>query len=195
VSFAIYYAMAGMWPTLLQTELGLSPAALRLPTLLFNAGMMVGAIAVGAAASRFGVVAAQVVPLILLLPALPLYVGMAPGWLWLGALLAGSLGAGISGVTPYLFTALFPAEVRARSFGIVYHVGALLAAFTPSLVAWLPRATGLPLSRALGGTAAAAAVLTIAMLVLRPRDILPAEVLGTGAARATLDRTGPARPG
>jgi hypothetical protein len=37
----------------------------------------------------------------------------------------------------------------------------------------------MPLSLALGGTAAAAAVLTIALLVFRPHGILPAEVLGS----------------
>ena len=177
-SFAVYYGLTGMWATLLQTELGLSPAALRLPTLLFNAGMMVGAVAVGAAASRHGVVRAQVVPLVLLLAALPLYVGAAPGWLWAGALLAGTLGAGISGVTPYFFAALFPAEVRARSFGIVYHVGALLAAHTPLLVAWLGRPGGMPLSRALAGTVAVAALVTVGLLVVRPPGIVPPEALG-----------------
>lgn len=177
-AFAVYYALTGMWATLLMTERGLSPAALRGPTLLFNLGMLTGSIAVGAAASRHGVVRAQVVPLALLLPVLPLYVGAVPGWLWLGALLAGALGGGISGVTPYLFAALFPAEVRARGFGIVYHVGALLSAQTPVLVAWLGRPGGIPLSLALGTTAAGAALLTVAVLAFRPRDILPAEVLG-----------------
>ncbi|HET6438903.1 MAG TPA: MFS transporter [Anaeromyxobacter sp.] len=177
-SFAIYYALTGLWATLLQTEVGLSPAALRGPTLFFNLGMLTGAVAIGAAATRVGVVAAQVAPLLLLLPAIPLYVGALPGLLWLGALAAGFLGAGISGVTPYLFSGLFPAQVRARSFGIVYHVGALLSAQTPLLVASLHQGAGWPLSRALGGTAAAAVLLTVAILVLRPRGILPPELLG-----------------
>jgi SHS family lactate transporter-like MFS transporter len=180
-SFAIYYGLTGMWATLLQTELGLAPAALRLPTLFFNLGMMGGAVAIGAAAARFGVVKVQVVPLAIMLLALPLYVGAAPAWLWLGALLAGALGAGISGVTPYLFSALFPQEVRARSFGVVYHVGALLSAQTPLLVAWLGRSGGMPLSRALAGTVAVATLLTVGILVLRPRGVLPPEVLGRGA--------------
>ena len=177
-SFGVYYALTGLWPTLLMTELGLSPTALRLPALLFNLGMLCGSVAVGAAAGRFGVVRAQVVPLALLLFVLPLYVGVVPGGLWLGALLAGSLGPGISGVTPYLFAALFPPEVRARGFGVVYHVGALLSAQTPLLVATLNRAGGIPLSWALGGTAAGAALLTMALLAFRPRGVLPDEVLG-----------------
>jgi SHS family lactate transporter-like MFS transporter len=196
VSFAVYYALAAPWPTLLQTELHLAPAALALPSLLLNLGMLFGAITIGAAAGRFGVVRAQVIPLLLLLPALPLFVGAAgtgPALL-AGSFLAGFLGAGISGVTPYLFAALFPAEVRARGFGIVYHVGALLSGGTPLLVAALAQSGRMLLSRAIAGTAAVSAVLTIAMLVLRPRDILPPEVLGrrsdqrgSSVARPALD--------
>jgi SHS family lactate transporter-like MFS transporter len=180
-SFSIYYGLQGLWPTLLRTERGLAPAALTVPVTLFNVGMMAGAVGIGTLARRFGVVKVQAVPLVLLLCLLPLYVGAVPGWLWLGALGAGIFGAGISGVTPYLFTALFPAEVRARSFGIVYHVGAFIGAYTPFLVAWLARDGRMSLSAALSGTAAVATLLTLGLLVLRPRDVLPASVLGRGA--------------
>jgi SHS family lactate transporter-like MFS transporter len=175
-SFAVYNALTALWPTLLLKEVGLPATALRVPALLFNLGMLGGSIVIGAAASRFGVVRAQVVPLLLLLPVLPLFVGAAPHLLWAGAALAGVLGPGISGVTPYLFAALFPAEVRGRSFGIVYHAGALLAAPVPPLVAWL--GGRVPLSQALGWTAAVSAAVTVAMLVVRPHGILPDEVLG-----------------
>ena len=190
-SFAIYYGLTGMWATMLQTELRLSPAALRLPTLCFNLGMM-KAIAIGTAAVRFGVVKVQVLPLAVMLLALPLYVGAAPGWLWAGALLTGALVGGISGVTPYLVFGSLPARgVRARSFGIVYHVGALLSAQTPLLVAWLGRSGGMPLSRALAGTVTAATALTIAVLVLRPRGALPPG--GAGAAPSSLPPRVPMR--
>jgi SHS family lactate transporter-like MFS transporter len=180
LSFAVYYALVGNWAAMLQRELGLPAAALPLPTLLFQMGMLVGAAAIGAAASRFGVVRAQVVPLLLLLPALPLYVGAAGvgAGLWAGAALAGLLGAGISGVTPYLFAALFPAEVRARGFALVYHVGALFGGLTPFLVAWLAETAPMPLRWALSGAAALAALLVVGMLLVRPRRILPPDVLG-----------------
>jgi len=183
-SFAVYYGLQGMWPTLLRTERGFTPATLSGPVILFNVGMMAGAVAIGTLARRFGVVKVQVIPLLVLLALLPLYVGAVPGWLWLGALGAGMFGAGISGVTPYLFTALFPAEVRARSFGIVYHVGAFIGAYTPFLVAWLARDGRMSLSVALAGTVAVATLLTLAFLLLRPRDVLPAEVLGRSASRS-----------
>jgi SHS family lactate transporter-like MFS transporter len=181
-SFAVYYGLSGMWPTLLRTELGLTPRLVAALVIVFNLGMMTGAVVWGATASRRGLQVALTVPLLLLLPALPLYVGAwsagppllgaVPNLLWLGAFLAGATGAGISGVTPHVLTTLFPARVRALSVGVVYHVGALLAAGTPTLVAWLA-AAGPPLSVSLAGVVAAAAATTLAVLFLRPRGALP----------------------
>lgn len=173
-SFGIYYGLTGLWPALLTTELGHGPSEVARLVILFNVGMMVGAVTWGTLAARKGVVLALTVPILALLPALPLYVGVAPGALWVGALLAGATGAGISGVTPLLLTSLFPAAVRARAVGIVYHVGALLAAGTPTLVAALAAGGARPLSQAIGVVVAAAAALTLAILFLRPRGALGA---------------------
>jgi SHS family lactate transporter-like MFS transporter len=177
-SFGVYYGLSGLWPTLLRTVLGVDPGGVRNLVIVFNVGMMAGAITWGTAAAKRGVVLAIVVPLLVLLPALPLYVGAAPGLLWLGALVAGATGAGISGVTPLLLTLLFPPRVRAMSVGIVYHVGALLAAATPTIVAWLSQPGRLPLPTALAGTVAAAALLTVAILLFRPAGALPSSALG-----------------
>ncbi|WP_242346302.1 MFS transporter [Anaeromyxobacter terrae] len=173
MSFSVYYGLTGLWPALLQGELGRAPADVAGLVTLFNVGMMAGAVGCGWVASRFGVVPALAIPLVLLLPALPLYVGRIPGLVWAGALLAGVLGAGTSGVTPLLFTLLFPAHVRGRSMGVAYHVGALVAAVTPTIVAALHEDAGLPLSRAIVGAVAAAAALTLAVLLLRPRGVIP----------------------
>jgi SHS family lactate transporter-like MFS transporter len=191
--FAIYYGLTGLWPTLLQTELGVARGELSTLVILFNLGMMGGAIACGAAASRYGVLWALAAPIAALLPIIPLYVGAAPPYLWLGALLAGAFGAGISGVTPMLLTLLFPPAVRARSVGIVYHVGALVAAITPTLVATLAAGGRMPLSRALGGTVAGAAVITLAVLFIRPKNMLPPEALAPRAASSSPGST-PASP-
>jgi SHS family lactate transporter-like MFS transporter len=171
-SFGIYYGLTGLWPTLLTTQLGRTAADVSWLVILFNLGMMVGAITWGSLAARRGVVLALALPIVALLPALPLYVGAAPNWLWAGAVLAGATGAGISGVTPLLLTSLFAANVRARAVGIVYHVGALLAAGTPTLVAWLSTGGGQPLGQAIGLVVAASSVLTLAILFLRPRGTL-----------------------
>jgi MFS transporter, SHS family, lactate transporter len=172
-TFGVYYALTGLWPALLQGELGRSPGDVAGLVTWFNVGMFAGAIACGAAASRFGVVAALAAPLVLLLPFLPLYVGAAPGLVWAGALAAGVLGAGTSGVTPALFAALFPPAIRARAFGVVYHTGALLAAGAPTLVAALAERAPMPLGRAIAGVTAAAVVAALALLFLRPRGVLP----------------------
>ena len=177
-SFAVYYGLQGMWPTLLKTELGRSPGDVAWLVTAFNVGMMFGAVTWGATAAKRGVVLALTVPLLLLLPALPLYVSASPGLLWVGAVVAGATGAGISGVTPLLLTLLFPARVRAMAVGIVYHVGALLAAATPMLIAWLARDGRMPLSTAISGTVAGAALLTVAILFLRPAGALPSIALG-----------------
>jgi SHS family lactate transporter-like MFS transporter len=193
-SFAVYYGLTGLWPALLMGELGRAPGDVAGLVIAFNLGMMVGAVACGTAASRYGVLPALTVPLLLLLPAIPLYVGAAPGLLWLGAALAGALGAGISGVTPMLLTALFPASIRARAVGIVYHVGALLAAATPTLVAALAGDGRMPLSRAMALVVAGAVVLTLAALVLRPRGAIPPGALAPRRAQPTSPGQSPVQP-
>jgi SHS family lactate transporter-like MFS transporter len=71
---------------------------------------------------------------------------MVKGAMPIGAFLGGALGVGYSGVTPVLTTSLFPVHVRARAIGIVYHVGALIAAFVPTLIPWLSSTTGMTLA-------------------------------------------------
>src|SRR5439155_9595965 len=107
-------------------DLHIAPQSAMLYVILFNIGMLVGVICAGFVAARWGIVTALVAPALLMVPALPLYVGIA-GPLWLGAVLGGALGVGYSGVTPVLTTSLFPEHVRARAIGLVYHIGAFIA--------------------------------------------------------------------
>ena len=125
-----------------------------------------------------GVIAALVTPALLMVPALPLFVGAWPHAAMLGAFLGGALGVGYSGVTPVLTTSLFAEHVRARAIGIVYHVGALLAAFVPTLVPALAHATGLSLAT------------TVELVVgTRPRRACPRAVLALrNATRAEVGR-------
>lgn len=142
----------------------------------FNVGMLVGVIAAGFVAARFGVIAALVAPALLMVPALPLFAGMSPGLMPLGAFLGGALGVGYSGVTPVLTTSLFPAHVRARAIGVVYHVGALIAAFVPTLIPWLVTTTGMTLANTVMLVVGAGLVLmSAAVLVLRRMITTPAE--------------------
>ena len=151
--------------------------------ILFNVGMLVGVLCAGAIANRYGVIVALVVPALMMVPALPLFVGIVPSAMPIGAFLGGALGVGYSGVTPVLTTSLFPAHVRARAIGIVYHVGALLAAFVPTLIPWLAGKTGMPLSTTVMLVVGTGLVLmSMAVLALRSTIAIPAEARPDPAA-------------
>lgn len=139
VGFGAYYALTSLYPTLLASELHLGEGRVAGMIVLFNLGMLAGSIGCGVIASRFGARAAIVTPAILFLPCAPLYVGASSTLLPLGAFLGGALGAGFCGVVPMLLTDLFDADVRARFTGLVYHVGAVLAAMVPIIAAGIAR--------------------------------------------------------
>ncbi len=148
LGFGAYYGLTGLYPTLI-ASLGRSTQGVASLVALFNVGMMLGAVACGTVAARWGVRRAVMLPALLALPILPLYVGAAPSLLAVGAFLGGAFGAGFSGIVPLFLTSLFPPEVRARCVGGVYHVGALFAAFVPMGVAALSEHAGVPLARAI----------------------------------------------
>jgi SHS family lactate transporter-like MFS transporter len=141
----------------------------------FNVGMLGGVLATGWVASRFGVIVALVAPALLAVPALPLFVGASSGLLALGAFLGGALGVGYSGVTPVLTTSLFPDHVRARAIGIVYHAGALLAAFVPTAIPWLSKETGMSLGHTIMYVVGAALVVMSAAVISLRHSIAPGE--------------------
>lgn len=163
--FGVFYAMAGNYPLLLQTELG---AAGQVATLvaLFNVGMLLGSIVTGLLASRRGVIVAVVVPALAMVPLVPLYVGASPALLPLGAFLGGAIGVGFCGVTPFFLTSLFPAEVRARSVGLVYNLGAIPAAFVSTGVAALARYSDLSLAASMGLVVGAIELLLVASILI-----------------------------
>jgi len=147
LGFVVYYGLTSNYMLML-VEQGVAPRAAYLHFIVFNLGMLGGVLVAGAVANRRGVIVALITPVLLMLPALPLYVGVAPGWSWLGAVLGGALGAGYSGVTPALITQLFDDRVRARAIGFVYHAGALVAAFVPTAIPYLAAHTRLTLAGA-----------------------------------------------
>jgi SHS family lactate transporter-like MFS transporter len=168
LGFGAYYGLTGLYPTLLKTGLSMSPGEVATFVALFNVGMMAGSILCGTLAARRGVVIAVAAPALLSLPVLPLYVGGVPSLLALGALLGGAFGAGFSGVTPLLLTSLFPAHIRARAVGLVYHVGAFLAAFVPPAVTALAERSGVGLAHAIVYVAGGCELLLVLAMLLRP---------------------------
>ncbi|HEU5060782.1 MAG TPA: hypothetical protein VFU21_29830, partial [Kofleriaceae bacterium] len=163
--FGVFYAMAGNYPLLLQTELG-AGAQVATCVALFNVGMLLGSIVTGLLASRRGVIVAVAAPALLMVPLVPLYVGASPGLLSLGAFLGGAIGVGFCGVTPFFLTSLFPAEIRARSVGLVYNLGAIPAAFVSTGVAALAGYSDLSLAASIGLVVAALELLLVAAILL-----------------------------
>jgi MFS transporter, SHS family, lactate transporter len=161
------------------TELHFAPQDAFVDVILFNVGMLVGVVATGSVASRFGVIAALVAPALLMVPFIPLFVGWVPGLVGVGAFLGGALGVGYSGVTPVLTTSLFAPEIRARAIGFVYHLGALIAAFIPWAIAEISAHAKLPLSTviavvaAIGLVAMSAAVFSLRKMLAPSSDAAP----------------------
>jgi SHS family lactate transporter-like MFS transporter len=169
-SFGAYYGLVGVYSKLL-AGLGLGQQRASWMTILFNVGMLLGATGCGVLASRKGVRLALVLPSLLVLPFLPLYVGMVPSLLWLGAFAGGLFGTASSGVTPLLLTSLFPASVRARCVGLVYHTAAFAAAFVPLLIASLVEYAGMTFAQGILLVACVGELGLVAVVLLRPRGV------------------------
>jgi MFS transporter, SHS family, lactate transporter len=188
LGFIVYYGLQSQYPAMLQGELGMAPNTAFLHVILFNAGMLFGVIAAGFIAQRFGVIVALVAPALLMVPALPLYVGMVSWALPIGAFLGGALGVGYSGVTPVLTTSLFPAQVRALAIGLVYHIGAFVAAFVPWLIPQVATHFHMKLSSVLMLVVGTGLILmSTAVLLLRKMITLPAATTTTPASAFDVD--------
>jgi SHS family lactate transporter-like MFS transporter len=155
--FGVYYAVVSLYPTMLRTELGLDHGSVATLVALFNVGMLIGSIATGTLAAKRGIMVAIVAPALLALPCLALY---AAG-LHLGAFLTGAIAVGFCGVTPLLLTSLFTPDIRARSVGLVYNIGAIPAAFIPYGMAAASAELGISLAKTIAFTAGACELLLV----------------------------------
>jgi SHS family lactate transporter-like MFS transporter len=174
LAFSAYYGITSIYPTLLAKELHASSGEASTLVSIFNIGMLVGAIGCGYLASRWTSWGTILLCALITLPVLPLYVGWVPGQLRVGAFLGGMFGGGYAGVTPLLLTSMFPAKVRARAVGFVYHIGACFAAFAPTIIAALTEHEGLTFAQSIVAVTGAFQVLLAIALVLRPRGIFDA---------------------
>ncbi|MGE0871462.1 MAG: MFS transporter [Kofleriaceae bacterium] len=164
--FCVYYALIVYHPVMLQVELKMTPRDVFILTLLFNIGFFVGSVVCGAAARRYSVTSAIVVPALLGIPVLWLFVGKVAGLLTLGAFLAGAISVGWSGTTPDLLTGLYPARIRALCAGITYQAGAFCAALIPVIIGVLHE-DGMSFADAILWVAGACEAGLVIMLVLR----------------------------
>lgn len=180
--FGGYYALTGNYSVLLLKTLGQTMQGVSWHVALFNVGMLTGAVACGYAAMKKGVTLAVAVPALLMAVLTPLYVGAVPELLAVGAFVAGMFGAGYAGVSPLLLTSLFPARLRARCVGIVYHVGAVPAAFVPMGIAALAESGGVSLPLGMGVICALCQIGMAAMIVFAPKDAGAPEPTATADA-------------
>lgn len=165
-----YYALTAVYPKLL-ASFGFDDATRAWHIAVFNVGMMVGAVLCGYIAMRRSVALAIIIPTVAMAICTPLYVGWQMPLLMLGAFLGGVFGAGYSGTTPLLLTSLFPDHLRAKSVGVVYHVGAVPAAFVPMLVAWMTESRGLSLATSMGIVIAFSVLLLAALVFFGPEEV------------------------
>jgi SHS family lactate transporter-like MFS transporter len=98
-----------------------------------------------------------------------------------GAILGGALGVGYSGVTPALVTSMFDERVRARAIGLVYHAGALIAAFVPLLIPLLEAHTQLTLAGAIATVVGVGLVALASSVILLRRSIEAAPAVAASA--------------
>ncbi|MFO0724168.1 MAG: MFS transporter [Myxococcota bacterium] len=182
---AAYYALTGLYPTVLKVELHLDPSAVGGIVAFFNIGMMIGSICCGWLAAKRSVALAVMIPALCVIPFLPLYTGELQGMLTLGAFFGGFFGAGYAGVTPMMLATLFPAEVRARATGIVYHVGAFGAAFVPMAMTAFSSSFGVTLAQVMMYTVAVFQVVLVGLLALRPKELREKPGAEVGALAAS----------
>ncbi len=184
VGFSAYNGLTGLYPTMLVTELGMTDKGVAHLVMLFTTGMLIGSIGSGFIASRHGAAVAIATPALLALPFLAFYVGASPALLGVGAFATGLFGAGVCGVTPMLLTDLFPPETRARSIGLVYHVGSSVAAFIPMIIAAVARLGHTSIAFAIA-MVSGVALLGVATLLLSTRGFMRATLRLAQAATAT----------
>ena len=171
LAFSGYYAISAIYPTFLAKELHATAERSSNLVSLFNVGMLIGATASGYLASRWSPPQAILLCSIITIPILPLYVGWVPGQLAVGAFFGGMFGGGYAGVMPLLLTSMFPARVRARAIGFVFHIGACCAAFAPTLIADLAEHHGLTFGQAIAFVTGGLQITLVVSLLLRPKNV------------------------
>jgi MFS transporter, SHS family, lactate transporter len=171
LAFSAYYALSAIYPTFLAKELHATAAETGHLVSLFNVGMLVGAVGCGYLANRWSPWSTIVLSSLLTIPVLPIYVGLLPGLLGVGAFFGGMFGGGYAGVTPLLLTSMFSPHVRARGVGFVFHIGACFAAFAPPLITSLTEHQGWSFARSIATVAGALQLMLAVALVFRPKNV------------------------
>jgi SHS family lactate transporter-like MFS transporter len=132
-----------VYPTFLQTYVGLSPQIAGMIGVLYGVGSIAGGIAFGALSERWGRKRAIVVAALMSIPVIPLYAyGHSAVTLGIGAVLMQFMVQGAWGVVPAYLTELSPAPVRATAPGLAYQLGGLITSWNGKAQALIAERTG-----------------------------------------------------
>jgi SHS family lactate transporter-like MFS transporter len=166
-NFVLYYSLTALFATHLQKDLGLSPALVATPFLLFN---LVGFVAMGFwgwVGDTLGRRWAMIIPAAIAVPLAPIYLLSTDfTWIALGFIVQGAFGGALYSQLPSYLSERFPTEVRATASAFCYHQGAIFGGFVPLVLTYFAvnYQVGLVIPM-LVGTCAAAISVVIALLI------------------------------
>jgi SHS family lactate transporter-like MFS transporter len=166
-NFVLYYSLTALFATHLQKDLGLTPAHVATPFLLFN---LVGFAAMsfwGWTGDRLGRRWAMIIPAAIAVPIAPIYLLTTDyTWIAFGFVLQGAFGGALYSQLPSYLSERFPTEVRATASAFCYHQGAIFGGFVPLVLTFFAEyyQVGLVIPM-LAGTVIAAASVVVALLI------------------------------
>jgi SHS family lactate transporter-like MFS transporter len=166
-NFVLYYSLTALFATHLQKDLGLSPALIATPFLLFN---LVGFVAMGFwgwVGDQLGRRWAMIIPAAIAVPIAPIYLLHSDfTWIAIGFVVQGAFGGALYSQLPSYLSERFPTEVRATASAFCYHQGAIFGGFVPLVLTFFAEYYHLGLViPMLVGTVAAATSVVIALLI------------------------------
>jgi SHS family lactate transporter-like MFS transporter len=124
---AFSHGTQDLYPTFLQHDNGLSPAATGSIAIVYTIGAILGGICIGGLSERFGRKRAIIGAALLSVPIIPLFALAHSLWLLIpGAFLMQFMVQGAWGVVPAYLSELSPDAVRATFPGLAYQLGNLI---------------------------------------------------------------------
>jgi MFS transporter, SHS family, lactate transporter len=133
--FIIYSSLTSLFATHLQKDLNLSPALVATPVALANLVAFFAMGFWGVLSDRIGRRWAMIIPAGIAILLAPIYL-LSRDWtvILVGFTLQGWFGLGLYGLNPTYLAERFPTEVRATASAFVYHLGSVIAGFTPLIL-------------------------------------------------------------
>jgi len=136
-SFILYYSLIAMFATHLQKDLGLSPALVATPVLLFNLLVFFATSFWGWVGDRLGRRWAMIIPSAIAVFIAPVYLLTTDfRWIVVAFVLQGIFGGAVYSQQPTYLSERFPTEVRATAAGFCFHQGAIFGGFVPIVLTY-----------------------------------------------------------